>query len=178
MSSIARMFIVLNLLLTALVLGWASNLLEVDQSYKKQLADLQKSSDDVIADKNSEITLLNTEVSTQKEASGRRREQRDAAAAARDQFKSELELAREDSAQLSVTNDKFSQTIAGIDEGRKATQQKADQAMSDKAEAVDARREAESASKDAGDAKRAAEEELAAANRQIAALETTIAGLS
>ncbi len=178
MSSIARIFIVLNLLLTALVLGWSSNLLKVDQDYKQQLADLQESSDAVIAGKDGEITLLNTEVSTQKEASGRNREQRDAAAAARDALQSQLDLEREKCARAEATTAKFSQTITGIDEGRKATQEKADQAMADKTEAVDARREAESASKDAGDAKRAAEEDLAEANRQIAAHETTIATLA
>ncbi len=178
MSSIARIFIVLNLLLTALVLGWASNLLEAEQNYKEQLETLQTTSDEALAGKDGEITTLNTEVSTLKEASDSNRDQRDAAVLARDKFSSDLDLERENSAQLSATNDKFSQTIAGIDEGRKATQERADQATQDKTEAIDARREAESSARDAGDAQRAAEEALAAANRQIAAHETTITGLT
>jgi hypothetical protein len=178
MSSIARIFIVLNLLLTALVLGWASNLMSADQNWKEQHAALELSSNEALAGKDAEITTLNTEIASLKESSGRLREEREAAALARDRNKSDLELEREKSAAAQATNDKFSQTIAGIDDARKATQDKYDQSEQDKVAAIDARREAEAAAKDAGDAQRAAEEALAAANRTIASLETNLNTLS
>lgn len=178
MSSIARIFIVLNLLLTALVLGWASNLLSADQNWKEMHVSLTASTDEALAGKDGEITLLNTEVASLKESTNRLREERDNKGRSADSFSSQLDLEREKSAAAQGTLDKFSQTIAGIDEGRKATQDKYDQAEQDKVAAIDARREAESSSKDAGDAKRSAEEALAGANRTIASLETNVASLT
>ncbi len=178
MSSIARIFIVLNLLLTALVLGWASNLMSADQNWMDQHAALVTSSDAALAGKDEEITNLNTEVASLKESSGRFREERDSNAASLGRANSDLEMEREKSAAAQATVSKFSQTISGIDDGRKATQDKFDQAQEDKVAAIDARREAEEAAKDAGDAKRAAEEALAAANRTIASLETNVNSLT
>ncbi|MDF1839353.1 MAG: hypothetical protein P1V35_15910 [Planctomycetota bacterium] len=174
MSSIARIFIVLNLLLTALVLGWASNLMSADQNWMEKHDTVLAAKDAELAGKDEEITNLNTEVASLKESSGRHREERDANAAALTRTTSDLEVEREKSAAAQATVSKFSQTISGIDEGRKATQDKFDQAQEDKVAAIDARREAEESAKDAGDGQRAAEEALAAANRTIASLETDV----
>ncbi|MFT5200332.1 MAG: hypothetical protein ACI87O_003008 [Planctomycetota bacterium] len=178
MSSIARIFIVLNLLLTALVLGWASNLMSADQNWKDQHETLEATSDEALAGKDAEIANLNTEVASLKESGGRLREDRDSNALAKDRFASDLDLEREKSANAQATVSKFSQTISGIDEGRKATQDKYDQSEQDKVAALDARREADEAAKDAGDAQRVAEESLAAANRTIAGLETNLNALT
>ncbi|MCA9003505.1 MAG: hypothetical protein KDB61_16385, partial [Planctomycetes bacterium] len=147
MSSIARIFIVLNLLLTALVLGWASNLMSADQNWKDKHAALETSSNEALAAKDAEISTLNTNVASLKEDASRLRDERDANAAARDRNQSDLELEREKNAAAQATNDKFASTIAGIDEGRKATQDKFDQAQADKVAATEARREAEEAAK-------------------------------
>ena len=178
MSSIARIFIVLNLLLAALVLGWASNFLGTHNDFKKKYDTDIQAKDDIIAEKEAELTQVKVSVNEQKERATRLLGERDQNKAQVDSLTSENSTLEDANTQLRTSVDGINQTLKSVNDSKDDAVSRLEQAMADLNEAKMARRDAEDAAKEAGDKQRDAEEALANAERTIAQLETEVTGLT
>jgi hypothetical protein len=177
MSSIGRIFIVLNLILSAAFLGWAANALGSAQDYKQQLEAEQASHQadtERDAGKIGELTSLHK--SATEEARGFR-EGRDQAKAESDSRKSELDEQRE-------RNDRLQSDLTALQASLSTYNGRLDQLLAEKDRAVRDAEEARTAARDATDAseaaetkRRDAEEARATAEQKIADLEIEVAGL-
>ncbi|MEZ6021201.1 MAG: mitofilin family membrane protein, partial [Planctomycetota bacterium] len=171
MSSIARIFIVLNLLLGALVLGWASQYLGDQQNYKDQLETYTKEKTAEVASLNEELTTFKSRTAEVVESQNRIRSERDTTKALLESTQATLDKTNADESELRASLTALQQNVSAIENSRDEAQRKYEDAMAQLADAKDARRQAEEASKDAGDAQRDAEEARDNANRRIAELE-------
>ncbi|HPF14797.1 MAG: hypothetical protein H6830_11440 [Planctomycetes bacterium] len=172
MSSIARIFIVLNLLLAALALGWASNHLSSAQNWKTKHDELATAKQQELDALNEDLKARNAEIATLKESSGRFRDERDQIKNINDRNIADLAAEKDTNSQLRASVDGINQNMAALEQARSEAQTKYEQAMAELQAAKDARREAEATAQSSGDAQRDAEEALAAAERRIVELET------
>ena len=177
MSSIARIFIVLNLLLAALCLGWASNHLSTTQDWKGKHTTLKKEMDEAIDAKKAELEEVQTLVNTTRQSLDQLRGEKQTLATQYETTSAELSTSREAETQLRSSFDGINQSLSSMEQGRNEAQSRFEQAVADLDAAKEARRTAEEAAQTAGDEKRAAEEALANANRNIADLETQVTTL-
>jgi len=172
MSSIARIFIVLNLLLAALCLGWVSNYMSADSDWQDKHEKLEAEMAQKVADLDEQLSAAHTAGNSEKDRASRFLSERDNAKAQTDTLTTQLASATETNDGLQESFNGMNQTMQEVMSSKDAAIAKAEQAMADLNEAKDARREAEAAAKDAGDAQRDAEEALANAERTIAQLNT------
>src|SRR5262245_15409939 len=91
MSTIGKVFIILNLLLSAGFLGWSANALSHAEDYKAQLAAAKKSSEEALAAKQKELDDLTVEKNAVTDQQRQFREQRDTAQTEADRLKTQLE---------------------------------------------------------------------------------------
>jgi hypothetical protein len=177
MSPIGRIFIVLNLILSAAFLGWAANALEKTQAYKQQLADEKKAHEEAQAAKTKEVEDLVVKLNAATDTQRTFREQRDGFEAESNRSKTQLD-------ELKRTNDQMQANLTKIQATLGDYKNSIDQLMQQKDDAVEARHQAEVArdnaqrDKDAAVlAQRDAEEATSSATRRIADLEAEAAGL-
>jgi hypothetical protein len=90
MSSIGKIFIVVNLALSALALGWAVNHLETADNFKKDLEAANAAHADALAEKDTTIGDLTNELNTVKTARGQDSQELAAVIVDRDRLQSEL----------------------------------------------------------------------------------------
>ncbi len=178
MSSIARIFIVLNLLLAALCLGWASNHLSSAQNWKEKHDALTTTTQDEIEAKMAELAGLNVEVNTVKGSVNRLRTERETLFTQNERNKADLESARASNITNNETLTGINQSLSQMEQGRNEAQSRFEQAVSELDTAKEERRTAQDAAEAAGDGQRQAEEALAAANRNIVDLETQVTTLA
>ena len=174
MSPIGRIFIVLNLVLAAAFLGWASSALSLSQEWKTKHDTVASAKDQLERDKDTEISALRVDLNATREALDQAEEARDLAEANATQLRSDLEVARRESdqqgaslAQIAATLDDVRATIAQVSEAR-------DRAETERREAVEARDAAQDEAQAAELAKRDAEESLSGAETRIADLEVDL----
>lgn len=171
MSPIGRIFIVLNLILAGLFLGWASQVVDFQQDFRQQLRDAQAVHAQATEESEATISDLRAELNTAKEDA---RLSRDKAQSAKDRVTSlegQLATARNDLATAQHTNDTHAETIAGfkdtieaLDRRKSTAVDTAHSANGERDQAQDEARASELARRDAVDA-------LSDANSQIAMLE-------
>ncbi len=171
MSPIGRIFIVLNLILSAAFLGWAANALAQTDDYKGQLEAAQADAAATIAELESDRDDLEIKVRQANENEDTRREERDAAIAEKERLESELETANREKTSLlgDVTSIK-----ATLDDYRVTFQELTaakDRAVQERHDMEQERDDAVAAQTDAEQAQRNAEDAQAAAERRIADLE-------
>lgn len=177
MSSIAKIFIVVNLLLSALTLGWASTHLGVAENYKTQLADAQGAAATMEEAKDAEISGLRGEVGEIEASRDNVRSELDQAVAMRERNASDLAAERDKANTLRARLDSIDSTLGDYQTTNENLQGRWEQSESDKAAAVEARREAEDGQEDALAAQTTAQTGLDSANRTIAALRTDATSL-
>ena len=170
MSPIGRIFIVLNLILSAAFLGWAANALATTEDYKTQLAAERDAHATTLANKTKEIEDLNIRINALDEEKRGIRELRDQYEVEKTNLASQLAEANRanDSMQGNLTE--IRSTLAQYDETIR-------QLSTQWAEAVDQRVTAENERDDAVEAEIAAEQTQRDAEEAKAAADTQIADL-
>ena len=171
MSPIGRIFIVLNLVLSAVFLGFASNNLASSQDFKGQFEDKRDEHDQYRETTEGEIGELNAKIASLESSGSSLREQRDGFEAERNRLKTDYETERNRNNALNADVSAIKETLANYDETNRQNVQRLEQANSAVAEATSAKRDAEDAREAASDAQRAAEEQLGAASKSIVDLE-------
>lgn len=174
MSPIGRIFIVVNLVLAALFLGWSATNLGTAQDFKRRLDSKAAELTSFQEQKEAEITGLRAEKSQLENARGTLREERDNLAAERDRLKNEYEAERDRNAALSTDIAGIKELLGSYDETNRQLQQRYEQAVADARSADASRAEAEDAREAALEAQRAAEERVTSAEKRIASLETDL----
>lgn len=177
MSPIGRMFIVLNLILAAAFLGWASNALNTVQDYKSQLEAETAAHDETQRTKDDEISALQVKMQNLEQDSGRFRDERDSQKALKDRFEDDLADARRQ-------NDTLTASLSSIEAKLGDYKELIDQLSSDKDNFQQLAAEANTARDDANDeklaaeiAKRDAEDSLRESNSIVSSLQEQNASL-
>ena len=171
MSPIGRIFIVLNLILAGLFLGWASQVVDFQQDYRKQLQDEQAAHALTQEESEATISALRSELNGSKDDARLSREQAQSDKDRAVSLEGQLATARNDLATSQNTNDTHAQTISGfkdtiegLDRSKSSAVDAAHSAESERDTAQDEAQAAELARRDAVDA-------LSDANSMIAQLE-------
>ncbi|MDF1799090.1 MAG: hypothetical protein P1V81_07940 [Planctomycetota bacterium] len=174
MSAIGRIFLVLNLILSALFLGWASQVLAKSDEYKGQLetavaehAEAQNKLDEDIRALQAQLTSSETNYLTAKNDRDTARNQAQALQEDLDALSAEKQALGQDVTTMSNNLGDINTTLASVAAAKDRAVEAAREASSQRDSAVKARMEAESARVDA-------EDSLDAANGMIAALETQL----
>ncbi len=177
MSSIGKIFVVLNLVLAAAFVGWAANAVNSSAEYKKKW-------EDAVADGKTRQTQLEAELSKARADSQQIQNDknkaitdRDEAIRARDRLQEDLRAEQVKNASLNSDITKISSTLADIDAGKNKAVEDAKKAFAAQKAAEDARREADQAKAAALTAQAEAESALRNANNTIADLEKAMTAL-
>jgi chromosome segregation ATPase len=164
MSPIGRIFIVLNLILSAAFLGWAANALEKTNKYKDELAAAKKAHADEVAGKEKELSDLQVQLSGVTDQQRTFREQRDGFEAESNRLKTQLDELKRSNDTLSgnltkiqATLGDYNNSITQLSQQKDAAVERAheaerarDAAVAEKDAAVLAKNDAEEATKNAG----------------------------
>lgn len=172
MSSIAKIFIVVNLLLSALALGWASTHLGVADDWKQQHATLKTEMEAQLADKESMISDLRNQTSTLEQSRETVRSEKDTAEAMRDRNATDLQSAQAEVSQLQASFSAIDGKLGVLAETNDNLQARFEQAANERSAAEEARREAEQAAEEAMAERADFETQLNAANDELASLMT------
>ena len=171
MSPIGRIFIVLNLILSAVFAGWAANNLTASENFKQQLADSQSQIDALTAEKDGEISAQATKISQLESAAQGLRSDTNTLEAEKTRLEGELANARQQSSALQSDLTGIRESLDNYAENNRNIQQRLDQAIANEKSSDAARREAEDAREDALNAQRSAAESLSTAENSVASLE-------
>ena len=171
MSPIGRIFIVLNLALAVLFLGWSSNHLATAQNYLGDLEAANAKYDTDIADKNEEIEQLRVSVTQRDSSLSTIRQDRDSLQAERDRLSGELDDQKQKNSALAGDLAKISNTLNDFNETISAYSDKNASLNQQIRDAEQAKRDAEEGREDALAAQRDSEAESRRQADQIAGLE-------
>jgi hypothetical protein len=177
MSPIGRIFIVLNLILAALFLGWAATHLGTSQDFKKRHETTQAEFDQYKEEKEAEANGLRAQIAQQEDSMSNVRGERDTADADRARLQSDLETARSRNTALDADVKGINASLSNYDETNRQLQARLEQATTDSRAADEARRDAEDGLDAAEEAQRTAEEQLASSEKRIADMEADHTGL-
>lgn len=115
MSPIGRIFIVLNLILAALFLGWASLNLATSHEYKGKYDAEVKAKEAAAAEFEDQIATLRGELDTKRTEADDARRERDQAVAAENREKQDNVLRNQQIADLTATGEKHAVTIGDFE---------------------------------------------------------------
>jgi len=163
MSTIGKVFIIVNLILSAAFLGWAANYSAHARDYKGELAKAQAASEQALAAKQKEVDDLTVEKNAVTDQQRQFREQRDSVQSESDRLKTQVdELKRNNDslggtlAKIQATLNDYNDTITQLIAQKDAAVQRAneaerarDSAIQEKDSAVFAKNDAEEATKTA-----------------------------
>lgn len=189
MSPIGRIFVVLNLILSAAFLGWAANALSTTKNYKELYEKEQQAHKDAVAGKEKELSDLQINLNQVTEQQRQFHGERDQKAAEADTLRRELEelTGRHDALAASLkkiesTLGDYNNTITQLGQQKDAAVEKAheaererDSAVSEKDAAMLAQRDAEEARKNAELKIADLEKQRSELTEQISTLDTRIA---
>ncbi len=189
MSPIGRIFIVLNLVLSAAFIGWAANALGAAENYKEQLEQANKDHATMILAKDTDISKLGIEKTELSESQRTFREQRDQTQALADRLQGQIdeEKRRNDQldgqiAKIQATLNDYNQTIKQLNEEKDRLTQRAHEAEKARDDAQAASQQTELARRDADEARGNAETKIAdleaektALTEKVSELETRLA---
>lgn len=168
MSPIGRIFIVLNLLLSGLFVGWAASNLANAEDYQKQLADKETELATVTAEKDDQIAGLVSEKSNFEERAGEMREERD-------RLKEENERLKNQLSKLQLDYDGLKAQVDGIQASLEQYATANERQTEAVKEANDLARAAESARESAEEERDDALEAASTASEALALLEKDLA---
>jgi chromosome segregation ATPase len=177
MSPIGRIFIVLNLILSAAFLGWAANALGTTKELKKELADAQAAHATALAAKDEELAKLDVDLKDVTEQQRTMREERDGIRAEADRLKTQVEELRRAGETMQANLTKIQATLGDYNNSITQLTQQKDAAVERAHEAERARDTAMAEKQAAELAMSAAEEATNNANLTIADLEKVKADL-
>lgn len=171
MSPIGRIFLVLNLILSAVFLGWASNSLAQTEDFKVQLAEANKMSAAEKVQLEGEIEDLKTRLRAKEQEASDHREQRDRAQDTVNSLETQLAAAKGEKEKLlgdvtaiQATLGDYQSTIDRLSSEKDQASQRREEAEAAQRDAIAAQEAAETAERDAI----AAQQEL---DRRLADLE-------
>ena len=171
MSSIGKIFIVVNLALSALALGWAMNHLETADNYKKDLEAANAQHATALADKDSEIGDLTNELNTVKTARGQDAQELAAVTADRDRLQSELTREQDRANQMQSELGTMTASLAdyaSTNDNLQAAEQSSQPARRSRLAATrSAQAAAEQGQRDADSARAEAEDTIAGLEREV-----------
>lgn len=116
MSPIGRIFIVLNLVLAAVFLGWAANALATNQNWKDQHTELTALKETELQAKQDEIATLTTRLGQLEEEARTRREERDSLQTQLEAANSRIAEAQRENETMQASLTKISQTLSDYDD--------------------------------------------------------------
>ena len=178
MSTIGKVFIILNLVFSAGFLGWASNALAHAEDYKKQIADEKAASAKALAEKQKEVDDLTVEKNAVTDQQRQFREQRDAFETEAGRLKTQLEELKRAGDTMQGNLTKIQATLNDYNDSIKQLGEQKDAAIQ-RANEADRAKDAAEREKDAAVvAKNDAEEATRNAMTRIADLESEKMGLS
>jgi len=172
MSNIGRIFIVLNLVLSAAFLGWALNALSTSQDLTKALSEEKAAHAAAVQAKEAELSKLQVDLNGVMEQSRTTREQRDGLTAEVDRQKTQLEELKRANDAMQGNLTKIQSTLGDYNNTITQLTTQKDAATERAHEAERARDAALQEKQDAELAKSQAEEATNTANTQIADLNT------
>jgi DNA repair exonuclease SbcCD ATPase subunit len=171
MSPIGRIFIILNLILSAAFLGWASNALGKSEEYKKQLEDAKKQHADAVAAKEKELSDLQVNLNQVTDQQRTFREQRDGLQAEADRLKTSVDEFKRANDTMQANLSKIQATLGDYNNSIQQLSDQKDKA-NERAHEAERARDAAVSAKDAAElAQRDAEEATKNANTRIGDLE-------
>jgi len=173
MSPIGRIFLVLNLILSAAFLGWASNSLAQTEDFKTQLNTAKTEAQEQADELEAQIENLNTELKAKQQEASDFRTERDNAQDMLNAKESELASAKSEKAQLMGNLDTINATLGDYQATIDRLSTEKDRANQLREEAQTAQRDAEAAQDAAEQAERDAVAARQEAERMIAELEMT-----
>ena len=178
MSNIGRIFIVLNLILSAAFLGWASNALGKSEKYKDELAAAKKAHTDELASKDKELSDLQVQITGVTDQQRTFREQRDGFEAESNRLKTQLEEFKRANDTMQANLGKIQATLGDYNNSIAQLSQQKDAAV-ERAHEAERARDAAVTEKDAAIlAKNDADEATRNANTRIGDLEGEKVALS
>lgn len=178
MSPIGRIFIVLNLILAAAFLGWASNTLATSHEYKQKFEDELAAKQQLEQEKDEEISTLRAARSDAENNAALLREERDREKLRADQAGSDLKDSQTASAELRSSVTRISEELAGYNETNSRLLEEKDRAVQARFESERERDSALAAQLGAETSQADAEEAVANANRRIDDFEVSLAGMT
>jgi DNA repair exonuclease SbcCD ATPase subunit len=148
MSTIGRVFIVLNLLLSAAFLGWASNALNQTRMYKEEIAAAKKTSDEAMAAKEKELSELQVQLNGVTDQQRTFREQRDSFETEGNRLKTQVEEFKRANDTMQANLTKIQSTLGDFNNSNKQLNDQKDAAI-ERAHEAERARDAALAEKDA-----------------------------
>ena len=174
MSPIGRIFIVLNLILAATFLGFASNNLAASKKYKTQFEDEQTAHTATTQEKDAEISTMRTQIQELENTRELLRSEKQAEADRADRNGRDLQSERDKGTQMRADLDRIAETLGNYDATIRSAMDGKDQAVARSRDAESDRDDALAGQSDAEMAQSAAEEALATANGRIFDLERAL----
>lgn len=171
MSAIGRIFVILNLVLAAAFVGYASTSLAKGSQWKKQYEDEVKAHADTKSLLDTDKSKLQTDLNTERGLKDQYMAQADAAKAEADRNAADLETARRTIADLTASVASIEATLAGYNQTIAQVTAAKDAAVEDAREQERARVAAEAERDAAVLAQRDAQDGLSASEQAIAQLE-------
>lgn len=171
MSPIGRIFVVLNLILSAAFLGWAANALDKTAHYKDEMAKAKTAHEEALATKDQELSKMRGDLNGVTEQQRAFREERDQFKAESDQLKTQLDELRRANDTMQGNLTKIQATLGDYNNSIQQLSQQKDAAI-ERAHDAERARDAAVQEKDAAViAQRDAEEKTKAAETRIGDLE-------
>lgn len=168
MSPIARVFSVLNLILAASFLAWASTTLAHSQDYKRKYEAEQAAHQTTMTEKDAQISELETLRDTARNEAETLRSERDSHEERANRLEGDLSQSRSDLSEAQANTQRLTNSVDAIQENNR-------QLQGDKDRAVEARHEAEGAKESAEEAQQEAESNLVDAQGEIESLNNMVA---
>lgn len=177
MSPIGRIFIVLNLILSAAFLGWAANALGTTKKLNEELARVKTEHATALQAKEDELSKLTVDLNAVTEQQRALREERDGVKAEKDNLKTQLDELKRASEAMQGNLTKIQATLGDYNNSIAQLTQQKDTAVERAHEAERARDAAVAEQQAAQLAQSTAEEGMNNANLKIGDLEKTNADL-
>lgn len=178
MSPIGRIFLILNLILSAVFLGWASNVLATSQDYKGRAEAAEASLETTQAELEEQISELNTQLAAEEAAKSKFREERDQALSRAQAAESSLVTAKNEAAELRGSVDAATSQLGDYNSRLETIASAQERAIEEARTMERERNAAQQAATEAERAKRDAEEQMASLQQELASAEIQVTELS
>ena len=174
MSAIGRTFIFLNLILSALFVGWATQLLADEDSYREQLETTQAELEQARTEAQDTAEALQAQVAAAQAGEATTRNERDTFRNEAQELADDVAALRSEKDSLETDLTRMSSNLGDINTTLESIEAAKDRAIDEARTADSERDDAVAARMDADSARVAAEDALDAANGQIASLEVQL----